>query len=111
MFSKLPVNTPERRQFAPFSSVSIFDFEQVNVSWDHALQFYIDLHQVMLDCVLFLSVLFDLTKFFSFREANQLSAEMKKDSEFAVTLQVHSGSGDVKEATSESSFCAVLILQ
>ena len=32
--SKLTIKTPERRQcFTPFSTVSIVDFEQVNVSW------------------------------------------------------------------------------
>ena len=41
-----PIKTPKRHQFAPFFSVSIVDFEQVNVSWDHALQLHIDLHQV-----------------------------------------------------------------
>ena len=64
----------------------------------------------MLDCFVFVSIVWSYQILFS-REANQLSAEMKKDSEFAVTLQVHSGSGDIKEARSDASFCAVLMLQ
>ena len=36
---------------------------------------------------------------------------MNKDSEFTVTLQVHLGSGDIKEARSDASFCAILMLQ
>ena len=39
IWSKLTIKTAERRQmltlnnFTPFSSISIVDFEQVNVSW------------------------------------------------------------------------------
>ena len=47
---KLTIKTPERRHrqyFTPFSSVSIADFEQVNVSWlrSHFAQYKINKKQ------------------------------------------------------------------
>ena len=40
-WSKLAIKTPERRCFAPCSSVFILNFEQVNASWEYVNGFKI----------------------------------------------------------------------
>ena len=60
--SKLKIKIPERRQlwiyFTPCSSVSIFNFEQVNSGWDRSPIFYVHIRDLLTKGILLLRIYF-----------------------------------------------------